>query len=65
MIKAKTIIFFVLLFALTMSCTIEGEVGPKGPIGPKGSIGNQGETGDPGETGKTRLPDRAGGTEQI
>ena len=56
MIKAKTIIFFVLLFALTMSCTIEGEVGPIGSKGPKGPIGNQGEKGYQGEKGDPGVP---------
>ena len=56
MIKAKTIIFFVFLFSLTISCTIEGEVGPKGQIGPKGPIGKQGEIGYQGEKGDPGAP---------
>ena len=51
MIKAKTIIFFVLLFSLTISCTVEGEVGPKGSIGNQGEKGSQGEKGNPGVPG--------------
>ena len=51
MIKAKTIIFYVLLFSLTISCTVEGEIGPKGPIGNQGEIGSQGEKGNPGVPG--------------
>tara|TARA_B100001146_G_scaffold9991_1_gene8168 strand:+ start:86 stop:907 length:822 start_codon:yes stop_codon:yes gene_type:complete len=51
MIKAKTIIFFVLLFSLTISCTVEGEVGPKGSVGNQGEKGSQGEKGNPGVPG--------------
>ena len=51
MIKAKTIIFYVLLFSLTISCTVEGELGPKGLKGNQGEKGYQGEKGDPGTPG--------------
>jgi len=49
MIKAKTIIFFVLIFSLTISCA--GDIGPSGPPGGKGEKGLQGEKGDPGVPG--------------
>ena len=49
MIKTKTIIFFLLLFSLTISCT--GDIGPSGPQGGEGKEGLQGEKGDPGVPG--------------
>ena len=49
MSKSKTLIFFALIFSLTISCT--GDIGPSGPEGGKGEKGLQGEKGDPGVPG--------------